>query len=122
MFIRNTMDKQLSDTVDFMHRRITHSVFKHGDQVINALARYVNRLDAMTEKNTALVKKNGVNMRDLKLLANAPARITAAHLEIVEQRAPTEISQPVRSANRNPHMRSNPAIEHLRRSPRLNKS
>ena len=50
-------DKQLSDTVNFMHRTITHPEIKHGDQVINALAHFVNRLDAMTGKNTALAKK-----------------------------------------------------------------
>ena len=105
-----------------MHRSITHPVIKHLDPVINALARFVNRLDAMTGKNTTLAKENGMNMKDLKLLANAAAHITAAHPEIAEQRAPIEISQPIRSANCNPHMRLNPVIEQLRRSPRLNKS
>ena len=57
IFITNTKDKRLSDTVDFMHRSITHPVIKHGDQMINALARFINRLDAMTGKNTALAKK-----------------------------------------------------------------
>ena len=122
MFITNTKDKRLSDTVNFMHRSITHPVITHGDQAINALARLVKRVDKMTGKNTALTKKNGVNMKDLQSLASVAARITAANPEIAEQRAPPEISQPVRSANRNPNMHLNSVIEHLQRSPRLNKT
>ena len=54
-------------------------------------------------------------MKDLQSLASAAARITAANPEIAEQHATPEISQPVQSANRNPNMRLNPEIEHLRR-------
>ena len=79
------------------------------------MAQFVKRINKMTGKNTALTKKNGVNMKHLQALANAAASITAAHPEIAEQ-----ISQPVLSANQNPNMRLNPPIEHLRRSPRLN--
>ena len=98
-----------------MHRSITHPVLTHGDRVINALARLVKNVNEMTGKNLTLTKKNGVNMKDLQSLASATARITAANPEIAEQHAPPEISQPVRSANRNPNMRLNPEIEHLRR-------
>ena len=54
MYITTTRDERLSDTVNFMHRSITHPVITHGDQVINALARLVKRVDKMTRKNTAL--------------------------------------------------------------------
>ena len=94
MFITNTKDKRLSDTVDLMHRSITHPVITYEYQVINALARFAKSVDKMTGKNTALTKTNGVNMKDLQSLANAAARITVAHSKIAEQRAPPEISQP----------------------------
>ena len=77
----------------------------------------------MTKRNTALAKNNGANLKDMTILAKTAAHITAEHPEIAGQRATTEISQPVRSANPNPHMRTNshPVIEQLQRSVRLNK-
>ena len=112
MYITTTRDEQLSDTVNFMHRSITRPVITHADRVINAMAQFVKRINEMTGKNTALTKKNGVNMKQLQALANAAASITAAHPEIAQQ-----ISPPVLSANQNPNMQLNPPIEHLRRSP-----
>ena len=59
-------------------------------------------------------------MKDLTQLAEMTARDRTDNPEIAAQRETTDISQPVRSANRNPNMRLNPAIEQLRCSPRLN--
>ena len=62
-------------------------------------------------------------MKNLQILTKTAACITAEHPEIVGQRVTTEISQPINSANRNPHMRtvSHPVIEQLQRSPCLDK-
>ena len=54
-------------------------------------------------------------MKDLQLLAETARRITVDHLDIAGQCVTIEISQPIRSANRNPHMQtdSHPVIEQL---------
>ena len=87
------------------------------------MSRFAKTVERMTKRNTKLAKKNGVNMKDLTILAETTARIVADHPEIAGQQAVPELSQPVRSANRNSHMRtdSHPVIEQIQRSLRLNK-
>ena len=123
MFMKDTKAKQMLDTLNFLRRHITHLVIRHADRVINAMAWFVKTVDGMTRNSTTLAKKNEANMKDLKLLAKTAGHITSDHPEIAGQRVTTEISQPIRSANRNPHIQtdSHPVIKQLRRASRLNK-
>ena len=76
IFIKDTKAKQLSDTVTFLHRNITHSIIIHADRAIDAMTWFVRHVNGMTKK-IVLAKKNGVNMKDLTILAKTAAHITA---------------------------------------------
>ena len=91
MYIKKTKAKRLSDTIIFMHDQITHPTISHVDAVISALSYFVKFVERMATKNTALAKKNGVNMKDLTNLAEMAARITGNHPEVSAQRATTDI-------------------------------
>ena len=79
MYIKKTKTNRLSDTVVFVHGQITHPTVSHADVLINAMANFNKCVKHMTTKNTALAKKNGVNMKDLTKLAEMTARVTADH-------------------------------------------
>ena len=98
-------------------------MISHADWVINVLASLVKTTNSMTSSNVTGAKKNGVNMKDLQILAEAAGRITLQQPNIAEQPATTQTTQPIKSANQNPHMQTNihPIIVRLQHSPRLNK-
>ena len=73
MFMKDTKAEQLSGTVMFMHGQITSPTITHADKLINVMARLAKTVERMTGRNTKLAKKNGVNMKDLTILAETTA-------------------------------------------------
>jgi hypothetical protein len=70
--IKHTKSEQLSNTVQFQHKRITNSTITHADKVMHALADCVKALHGMTSS-----ARNSQTAQDLQQIIDA----TQAHLQ-----------------------------------------
>ncbi len=70
--IKHTKSKQLSDTVQFQHKRITNPTITHADKVMHALANCIKALQGMTGST-----RNSQVAQDLQRIIDA----TQAHVQ-----------------------------------------
>jgi hypothetical protein len=70
--IKHTKGKQLSNTVQFQHNRITNPTITHADKVMHALADCVKALHGMTSST-----RNSQAAQDLQRIIDA----TKAHVQ-----------------------------------------
>ncbi len=70
--IKHTRSKQLSDTVQFQHKRITNPTITHANKVMHALANCIKALQGMTGS-----ARNSQAARDLQQIIDA----TRAHVQ-----------------------------------------
>ncbi len=64
--IKHTKSKQLSDTVQFQHKRITNPSITYADKVMQALAEYVKAIQGMTGK-----ARNSQAAQDIQRIVDA---------------------------------------------------
>ena len=75
--MKETRAERLSDTVVFQHPTVP--VISHADRIVNAITTLSRLITGMIPKGA---RKNEINMRDLKCLADVTNRITAQQPDI----------------------------------------
>jgi hypothetical protein len=78
--IKHTKSKQLSDTVQFQHKRITNPSITHADKVMQALAERIKAIQGMTSKD-----RNSQAAQDLQHIVDATQARVQTNLHQFEE-------------------------------------